>query len=429
MSEIRVNTDELRHNAAVFKTEAQNLTSTLAELLSVLNALDLGKYQSQLSDRVRLRVIPTQEVISVYRDQLQELAEKLNNKALEFEQANTASMSNVTHLSNQMNNFTNSSPILTSYAMLRKMINQKSNAIWGWGGFIINRDRKNRIIRNVEVDGRSILLDGMTVSSGFVQGAGYSGEFESFQSKYGDGTSYKELSIMAELWNNGKLPDDWPDPKSKPLVDAKLTFFEHDIGTAQDAVFSGQAGSEMLGIDYSVISAEVLGSASAEINKHSLRVGAEGQAGIYLGKISGDIISHQFPPLGPVNAGLVAAGTAFVGAEVCGKAAAVFDTKSLNFGVDVDAEAFAGGKVKGEVEGAWNVAGIDGSVKASGSLNYGIGASAKADVGFNQDSIKVDIQAGLTLGLGFDAGISFELNTTEAVKSLLGAMSKASQAI
>lgn len=137
MSEIKVNTDDLRNNAAAFNTEARKLNATLAELLSVLNSINLGKYQSQLSDRVRLRVIPTQEVISGYQDQLQELAEKLNNKALEFEQANTASMSNVTHLSMQMYAFTNSSATMTASATLRKIMNQKSESIWDWGGNLV----------------------------------------------------------------------------------------------------------------------------------------------------------------------------------------------------------------------------------------------------------------------------------------------------
>ena len=133
MSEIKVNTDDLRNNASTFNTEAQNLNNALSELLSVINSLDLGKYQSQLSDRVRLRVTPIQDDSLRCQGRLAELADKLNNKALAFEQANAANAADTAQLSNQMYDFTNSSAEMTASATLKKMDDPKSNRIWTYG--------------------------------------------------------------------------------------------------------------------------------------------------------------------------------------------------------------------------------------------------------------------------------------------------------
>lgn len=134
MSEIKVNTDDLRNNASTFNTEAQNLNNALSELLSVINSLDLGKYQSQLSDRVRLRVTPIQDDTLRYQGRLAELADQLKNKAQAFEQANAANAADTAQLSNQMYDFANSSAEMTASATLKKMDTKKANITWGFGG-------------------------------------------------------------------------------------------------------------------------------------------------------------------------------------------------------------------------------------------------------------------------------------------------------
>jgi len=136
MSEIKVNTDDLRNNASTFNTEAQNLNNALSELLSVINSLDLGKYQSQLSDRVRLRVTPIQDDTLRYQGRLAELADQLKNKAQAFEQANAANAADTAQLSNQMYDFANSSAEMTASATLKKMNDPKSNRIWTYSGSV-----------------------------------------------------------------------------------------------------------------------------------------------------------------------------------------------------------------------------------------------------------------------------------------------------
>jgi uncharacterized protein YukE len=132
MNEIKVNTDDLRNNASNLNAKAENLNTTLGDLFSVVNSIDSGKYQSQLSNQVRLRLNSIQGGILNYRQRLEELADKLNKIANDFEQANSAGMIDVTRLSNQMFDFTNSSVEMITSATLCKMDTQKSNKIWSW---------------------------------------------------------------------------------------------------------------------------------------------------------------------------------------------------------------------------------------------------------------------------------------------------------
>jgi uncharacterized protein YukE len=270
----------------------------------------------------------------------------------------------------------------------------------------------DNIIRQMDMSGKKFLLAGTMISGTGLASLSLGNSF--------NGWSAQSILQYSAMYENGELSETWPEEKQNKWVEAKATLYEHDFGTAQAAVISGQKGSELSGYDYAVLSAEASGSASAEYNDGTLRAGAEGQAGVYLAKISGNTGIDDIP-LGPATAGLAVAGTAYVGAEVCGEAKAVFDPKSGEVSAKLGGEAFAGGKIAGEAEASLGLGGVEGTGKVNASLNYGIGAQANADIGFNQGTIKADIQFGATLGLGFDVGFSLELNTTEAVNNVMSA--------
>jgi hypothetical protein len=279
----------------------------------------------------------------------------------------------------------------------------------------------DKIIRDADVDGKEFLWRGIMISAtgGSFAGLGAAGLYSGLNVDYKDAYldySYDELLKIYGMAEDGTLPKGWPSPETQEIVKSKWTIYEKDFGTAQAAVFSGEAGSEALGVDYAFLSAEASGQASLEMDKGKFKAGAAGEAGVYLAKAS--VNASGEIPLGAATAGLAAAGTSYMGAEVCGEAGIVFDPKSGDAALEIGGEAFAGGKVEGELEGSLDVGGVEGKVKGSASLNYGIGAQANADIGFDQGTLKADIQIGATLGLGFDVGVSFELDTSGIINNL-----------
>ncbi|SFW90498.1 WXG100 family type VII secretion target [Amycolatopsis australiensis] len=93
-------------------------------------------------------------------------------------------------------------------------------------------------------------------------------------------------------------------------------------------------------------------------------------------------------------------GTAFAGGEV----SASGTIGAHGFGGHVN--AFAGGKVEGEV--AADVAGI--GVGANGTLQYGLGAQLDAQAVYDAGHIKVNFKAGAALGLGLGVGAKIDID-------------------
>ena len=75
-------------------------------------------------------------------------------------------------------------------------------------------------------------------------------------------------------------------------------------------------------------------------------------------------------------------------------------------GAGAHLNAFAGGKVEGEV--AADVAGL--GVGANGTLQYGLGAQLDAQAGYDAGHIKVNFKAGVALGLGAGVGAKIDID-------------------
>ncbi|MDO5498095.1 MAG: hypothetical protein Q4F67_00255 [Propionibacteriaceae bacterium] len=83
-------------------------------------------------------------------------------------------------------------------------------------------------------------------------------------------------------------------------------------------------------------------------------------------------------------------------------------------GIGVDAKAFAGAKA--EASGGAEIAGVYAGTKVEGWA--GVGAEGKADFGWQDGTLKVDLALGAGLGLGGKVGLDFEIDPAEVADSL-----------
>lgn len=233
-----------------------------------------------------------------------------------------------------------------------------------------------------------------------------------------NGLTYAELSALSILAVNGQLPEDWMNHPQKDFLKTKVNIYDQELASWYGDVWGDQVGTEELGYSWSVLSAEYSADAVAEFDGWTGQVGVEGSAGAYLGKISGSA-NHEFPPVGPVIAGVGATGVAFAGAEIAGELKGGFDPKKQEVGVKGEAGGFAGAKAEVELEGSVKIAGVELKVKPSGAVSAGAGASVNAEAGYSKGVFKFALEAGAALGLGADAGITLELDVSDLVDSII----------
>jgi hypothetical protein len=133
--------------------------------------------------------------------------------------------------------------------------------------------------------------------------------------------------------------------------------------------------------------------AGAQVSPDAIRLGAFTET--RLGAWAQAAVGSAIGPLA-VRAG----GEVFAGALARGEA--LFELGRDGAQVAVGGEVFAGGRAEGELRGGIGPV----QAAAEGSVSYGIGATAQADVDLTLDRIGGRVQFGATLGLGFD--VSFE---------------------
>ncbi|RMD66926.1 hypothetical protein D6833_00860, partial [Candidatus Parcubacteria bacterium] len=202
----------------------------------------------------------------------------------------------------------------------------------------------------------------------------------------------------------GTLP--FPDAVQKNIFDKKLvkttaTLYEAQTG-AQVAVMSGYAATKYGNFKGSFLSAEVQQKTSVAFEDGALRAEVEGKAGAYLvqGSYSAEV------------AGVSVAAAGFVGAQASGSASLAFDPRLGDIGAKAEVDAFVGGKVEGEISEQF--LGDVAEAKATGAVSYGIGVTAKGDIGFSRGHLHADLELGATLGLGVEGGVTLDLNVQKA---------------
>jgi uncharacterized protein YukE len=199
------------------------------------------------------------------------------------------------------------------------------------------------------------------------------------------------------------------DPFKPEIIEVKSTIFNEE-GSAAWAVMDGRAATQFGTFEGSLASAEAKGSYGASFGKGGVGVDASGEVGAYLAKGS-----YNTEVLGAA-----VAATAFAGANIKGEARVALDPLKGELGASAGVDAFVGAKAEASITEEIDV--VDG-VKAKGTVrggvSYGLGATAKGELGLHEGHFKLEGQYGLTVGLGAQFGVSIDIDVSGAVKNIV----------
>lgn len=197
-------------------------------------------------------------------------------------------------------------------------------------------------------------------------------------------------------------------------VKGDLTLYKYKFAEveAQAGVALARGDWEGENWDASVraFSAEAEGQyeASAKLGKDGLQVqaGAMGEVGVYAARVEANA----------EIAGVDVATDAYVGAQAQGhgNASIAIGAAGLSGTASAGISAFAGGRIDGSASKKIDTDVVDVEGKVKGSLSYGVGVTAEADVGFEKGTLKADVDIGATLGLGGELGFEIEVDVTDA---------------
>ncbi len=219
---------------------------------------------------------------------------------------------------------------------------------------------------------------------------------------------YYEKYLLGEL-----TEDDWKeivkDPFKNDYFKGSITLFSAEQSAAYSAVDGRVATSYGL-FEGSLLTGQAGASGSFVFEEGALNAKVSGSAGAYGAKGS----------YNGILLGASVAASAYLGANVSKDYALTYDLKKGELGVKAGEKAFIGAKAEASVTKEFEV--LDG-VKASGtvhgSLSYGIGVSANAEVGFSKGHFKMDYELGLTIGLGAEIGGSIDLDVQGAAEKMV----------
>ncbi len=183
------------------------------------------------------------------------------------------------------------------------------------------------------------------------------------------------------------------------IRDAEATL-ERGLGGTGEAAFQGEHGSFAVQLLRAEASAEGrigTSSASGRVQARAIVAGARVD---YARQIGDDLN----------NARVFTAGEAMIGSEAeAGGAIGLSENGAV---AELDAGAFAGGKVSGETGGSITLCGISNALKVTGNASYGIGAEARYafELDWSTMTVRYGGRAALTAGLGIGAGVEHELS-------------------
>ena len=205
-------------------------------------------------------------------------------------------------------------------------------------------------------------------------------------------------------------------------VDAKGKIYSYDFETFERALLSPQAQGELLGADASIqldlVSTEVGGNVDIALDKNGLQAEIAGKMGVYLARVRGEIGSKKVLAEG-YSVGAKLKGEAFVGEEAEGKATMKIGKDGVRAGLG--GEAFIGGKAEAAGELSGEIAGIEATMKGKAGVSYGLGAAFDLDIGFHEGKIMFNHEAGLTVGVGVNYGVSTEVDLAAAASKIADA--------
>jgi WXG100 family type VII secretion target len=175
------------------------------------------------------------------------------------------------------------------------------------------------------------------------------------------------------------------------LVGNKL-WRQREVSSRQVHVLRSSNSIELSNYDMS-------GKWEASVGRGSVKIGASGQAVVYLARVSASA----------ETGGLEAAWQALIGAQVQGSAGAVLrpGQKYLSAG----GEIFAGSKSEVSISYGRNVLGrFNTKLTAGGYVSYGVGAQASINFGYDRGQIRINSAFGTTLGIGGGGNFSVTID-------------------
>jgi hypothetical protein len=212
------------------------------------------------------------------------------------------------------------------------------------------------------------------------------------------GFGYMTDEEIEDWLNDDPLAHKWSD-----YVDARMTFANVQQSAslaAAEGYVTGNFGS----LHTAVGSVEAKAGASLTFGEDGFKAKTDFETGIYAIKAEANA----------EIAGVDIMAEGYVGANASGSAAATFDPMNGEIGVNAELDFFAGGRV--EAEATSDLGAMD--VGVQGSLSYGIGFTANADIGMDDSVFRADVELGATLGLGGEIGFTVEVDFQEAANDV-----------
>jgi uncharacterized protein YukE len=193
------------------------------------------------------------------------------------------------------------------------------------------------------------------------------------------------------------------DPFKKEYVKGSAILWEYGR-SRNTAVWDGHRATSLGNFGGSLGSVEESVKGSLVYKEGALQASGEWSKGFYAAKGTYDASV----------AGVGIAAVAFAGAEYNLQGNAVWDPKKGEVGAKAQFDEFVGAKAEGTATAEVGAV----KAKATGGVSYGLGATAKGDIGFSEGHARAEFELGATLGLGVEGGISVDLDVNKAAKTI-----------
>ncbi|MBF94633.1 MAG: hypothetical protein CMH58_05665 [Myxococcales bacterium] len=166
-----------------------------------------------------------------------------------------------------------------------------------------------------------------------------------------------------------------------------------------------------------------------DLKNGDVTAGGFAKAGAHLVGARGSIGGEWGTDQQAVGAKLL--GNAFVGAEAGANAGVTLNPRSGTAKIGAGVDAFAGAKASATFRPNLRLMGEDISTHSgiTGEVYAGVGAKAKADIGFDEGRFKANVEIGAALGVGAGVKLSVDVNVVGVAKAAGKAATQASEAV
>lgn len=203
------------------------------------------------------------------------------------------------------------------------------------------------------------------------------------------------------------------DPFANKLtdyIDAEVTLLNEERA-GEFALWAGETSSDFGATRLSLGEIEASESYSVSFDKDGLNAKVDYEVGAYLAKVEANADL----------AGARASAEGYIGANIQTGAGAVLDPITGDAKLEAKLDAFAGGRVQGEVETNLSALGVESvDVGVQGALSYGLGVKLDADIGVESGILTANFDLGATLGLGAEFGFTVSVDANQVGQDIAG---------